>query len=258
MSIDWITVSAQIINFLILVWLLKRFLYRPVMQAMDRREQHIFEQLDDAQAREQKANEKMQYYLEKMNELARTRDEILAKTQEKAEQQKRQLLDEARLEVAKVREHWQNQVRLEKEELLDNLRHQVSNAVQGIARKALGDLANADLEEQIVHSFIGRLVSLDKESRALMLGSSDDSAEPARISSAFELDSGARSRLTRAIHEHLIDGIDVKYSKSPELLCGIALTVGEGQLSWNLADYLEQLNQHIENVLVSTTSPEKL
>ncbi|GJL74711.1 F0F1 ATP synthase subunit B [Nitrosomonas sp.] len=258
MSIDWITVSAQIINFLILVWLLKRFLYRPVMQAMDRREQRIFEQMDDAQAREQKANEKMQHYLDKMNELARTREEILAKTQEKAEQQKRQLLDEARQEVAKTRVHWQKQARQEKEELLDNLRLQVSNAVQGIARKALGDLADIGLEEQIIHSFIGRLTSLDKESRALMLGSSEGPAEAARIASAFELDSSARSRLTRAIHEHLIDGIEVKYSESPELLCGITLTVGEGQLSWNLADYLQQLNQHIENALVSTASPEKL
>ncbi len=49
MAIDWITVSAQIVNFLILVWLLKHFLYQPIIRAMDRREQRVSERLNEAQ-----------------------------------------------------------------------------------------------------------------------------------------------------------------------------------------------------------------
>ena len=49
MDVDWITVSAQIVNFLILVWLLKRFLYRPVLNAMNRREQRIHQRLGRGQ-----------------------------------------------------------------------------------------------------------------------------------------------------------------------------------------------------------------
>lgn len=254
MSIDWITVSAQIINFLILVWLLRRFLYQPVIQAMDEREQRIAEQLNEAQAREQKADEEVQHYHEKMKELDRTRDKILANAQEKAEQQKKQLLDEARKEVAETREHWQRQAQQEKEEFWGELRHQISNAIQGIARKALRDLADADLEEQIIHSFIHRLKSLDKKSRELMLNSLEESSEPIRITSTFELDSTVGGRLTRAIHEHIIDGVDIEYHESPELLCGITLTVGEGQLGWNLADYLQQLNERVEDTFAPIAS----
>lgn len=257
MSIDWITVSAQIINFLILVWLLKRFLYQPVMQAMDRREQRIAEQLDDAQAREHKADEKVRQYEQKARELERKRDDIVAEAQEKAEQQKKQLLEEARHEVAETREHWQKQVQQEKEDFLNDLRQQIAKTIQGIARKALKDLADADLEEQIINSFVSRLKSLEKESRDLMVESSQALSDQAQITSTFELDTAVRKQLTRAIHEHLVDGVEVEYEESPELLCGITLTIGEGQLSWNLADYIQQLSQDVEEAFAPTASSEK-
>ena len=49
MSVNWFTVAAQVVNFLILVWLLHRFLYGPIIAAMDRRERRIAERLQDAQ-----------------------------------------------------------------------------------------------------------------------------------------------------------------------------------------------------------------
>lgn len=247
MAIDWITVSAQIVNFLILVLLLKRFLYQPVMRAMDRREQRIANRLNDAQEREQQANEKEQRYQDKQNELEQTRDHILHKAEEEAERKKKQMLDEAREEVAKTRTHWQRQVSDEKAEFLDSLRHQVADAIQSLARKALDDLADTDLEQRIVQVFITQLTSLDSETRKAML----QTDETVRISSTFELDSAVRGQLTRTIHEHLADGIDVNYTQSPELLCGIELSCAGRRLSWNLADYLEELTTRIEEAFTS-------
>ena len=154
MGIDWITVSAQIINFLILVWLLKRFLYQPVMRAMGCREQRIIDQLNETQEREQKAEETVQQYLEKTRALERECEIILARAHERAVQQKKQLIDDARKEVAEIREHWLRQAYQEKEEFLGNLRHQVANSIQKIAHTALKELGNAQLETQIIHLFI--------------------------------------------------------------------------------------------------------
>lgn len=242
MAIDWITVSAQIVNFLILVWLLKRFLYQPVMRAMDRREQHIAERLNEAQEREQQANQKAQRFQEKTEELDRRREEILARFKEQAEEQKKQMLDEARVEVARTRANWQRQVNREKAEFLGNLRRQAAEVIQAIARKVLGDLADAELEERIIHTFLEQLKSLDKDVRKALAYTS----EPVRIASTFELDATVRSRLTRAIHEHLVDGIDVDYTQSPALLSGVELTLGGRRLSWSLADYMQELTARIE------------
>lgn len=242
MAIDWITVSAQIVNFLILVWLLKRFLYQPVIRAMERREQRIADRLNAAEEREQQAIEKIRCYQNKTDELERQRDRILTKAREEAEHKKRQILDEAREKVAETRANWQRQASNEKAEFLDNLRRQVTDATQAIVRKALADLADTDLEERVVQIFITQLKSLDHETRKAMAQTS----EPVHVSSTFELDSAVRSRLTRAIHEHLVDGIEVCYTQSPELLCGIELSSGGRRLSWNLADYLGALMTRIE------------
>lgn len=242
MAIDWITVSAQIVNFLILVWLLKHFLYQPIIRAMERREHHISDRLNEAQERESKADEKAHHYQDKSDELERRRDEILDKARAEAEQQKKQMLDEARTEVAETREHWQHQVQQEKEEFLGNLQRQTVEAVKQIAHKALVELADVELEERIIDTFLNRLKSLDKQDRKAL----SDAEEPVRIITAFELDSTMRGRLTRAVHEHLAAGIDIDYTHSPELLCGIELTRGGRRLSWNLADFTDELTARIE------------
>jgi F-type H+-transporting ATPase subunit b len=55
MLIDWFTVGAQVVNFLILVWLMKRFLYKPILHAIDAREKRIAKELADADAKRPKA-----------------------------------------------------------------------------------------------------------------------------------------------------------------------------------------------------------
>jgi F-type H+-transporting ATPase subunit b len=245
MQIDWITVSAQIVNFLLLIWLLKRFLYGPVIRAMDRREQRIAERLNEAQQRKHIADRTAQEYRHQSSELQRERDEILAEARRAAEIQKKEMLDEARASVAEARISWQRQAHQEKQEFLNNLSRQASESIQAIARKALSDLADAVLEEQIMRTFIERLKDLDKSTRRALAETSDG----VRIVSTFELDSTLRARLTRAVHECIADGLDVNYSQAPELICGIEITSGGRRLSWNLAHYLDELSTRIEETL---------
>jgi F-type H+-transporting ATPase subunit b len=74
-------------------------------------------------------------------------------------------------------------------------------------------------------------------------------AESGQITTSFELDSSIRGRLTRALHEHIGQDIEVVYSESPDLLCGIELTISGHKLSWALADYLQKLDQHLQEQL---------
>lgn len=245
MQIDWITVTAQIVNFLILVYLLKRFLYAPVMRAMDRRERRVTDRLKEAEEREREAEENAREYREKTEELERKRDEMLGEAREEAERDKRRLLDEAREEIAETRKRWQQQVSREKADFLANLRQRTGDAVQSVARKALADLADAELEAEIVRSFVDRLKSLDEEAREAF-GRADG---PIRVNTAFELDSGARGRLTRALHEHLAEGAEVDYGESEGLVCGIELAAGGRRLGWSLADYLDELSERVEQAL---------
>ncbi|MGD8569933.1 MAG: F0F1 ATP synthase subunit B [Gammaproteobacteria bacterium] len=242
MQIDWITVSAQIVNFLILVWLLKRFLYQPVLRAMGRREEHIADRLNQANDREQQAQQQREQYQNKQKELDQQHDEILAKANEEADQEKHRLLDEARSEVENKKHHWQQQLAQEKEEFLKSLRDQAGDIIQHMTRKALSDLANGTLEQHMVESFIDRLESLDDDTRRALA----NTQETIQVNTSFELDSGMRSQLTQTIHENIGNGIDVQYDQLPELVCGIELVTGGQQLSWNINHYLDDLTARIE------------
>lgn len=250
MQIDWITVSAQIVNFLVLVWLLKRFLYQPILDAMDRRERRVNRRLHDAEEREQEADQRIQAYRRKAKELDEQRGELLAGAEDEAAEQKRTLVESAREEANRKRDAWQRQVKEEKEEFLDRLRREAAEAVQKAARRALQDLANAELERQVVDTFIERMESLDEDSRRRLA----EVEETVGVASSFELGAGVRSRLTRAIHECIDEDADVEYTQSPDLVCGVELTRGEQRLSWHVAHYLEQLSARIDEALQTADS----
>lgn len=247
MSFDWVTVSAQIVNFLILVWLLKRFLYGPVINAMEQREQHIAARLNEAGERERKADAEAEQHRSQREVLERRREEILAGAREEADGQRKQMLEAVRSEAAEVRESWLRQADQEKAEFLANLQRQSVGVIQAMTRQALLDLADAELEEQIVDSFIRRLKTLDEDHREALAKASGTIT----IASAFELNPSVRGRLTRAVHELLGHEAEVDYTRSASLICGIELTGSGRRLSWSLDDYMNTVAERIESAFKS-------
>src|ERR1700693_3916 len=96
MLIDWFTVGAQVLNFLILVWLMKRFLYKPILNAIDAREKRIAAELADADAKKAEAQKEHDEFQRKSAEFDRQRAALLTKATDEAKAERQRLLDEAR------------------------------------------------------------------------------------------------------------------------------------------------------------------
>src|SRR5580765_3724482 len=96
MLIDWFTVGAQALNFLVLVWLLKRFLYKPILNAIDAREKRITAELADADAMRGEAQKQRDEFQHKNEEFDRQRAALLDKATEQAKTERQRLIDEAR------------------------------------------------------------------------------------------------------------------------------------------------------------------
>src|SRR5665647_469211 len=79
MLIDWFTVGAQALNFVVLVWLLKHFLYKPVLDAIDAREKQIAAQLADAEAKKAEAKKERDEFQRKNDDFDQQRAALLAK-----------------------------------------------------------------------------------------------------------------------------------------------------------------------------------
>lgn len=245
MTIDWITVTAQIINFLILVWLLKRFLYQPVINAMDRREQRISERLSQAQRREQEAEDEAQDYRQRREALEQQREDTLQQAEDEAEQRRQQLLDEARREVDELRHQWRDELKQEQHNFLAELKRRGARSVTAIADRALTDLADADLERQIISNFLQRLDELDEATRNTL---ADDNKE-VRLRSSFALDDDTRRRIGDAVGNVLGQRLELQYEQTEELVCGIELVTEGRKLGWSVAQYMDSLEASMKAVL---------
>jgi F-type H+-transporting ATPase subunit b len=254
MSIDWITVAAQIVNFLILVALLKRFLYAPILGAMDRREAAIAARLEEARQKLVGAEEQARTYRERSAELDRRRDELLDAARAEAEALRRSLEDEVRQDVEQRRRKWLDALRSERESVRADVRRLAARQFDLLARRALADLADRSLEAQMAEVFVARLQQLDEDTRRALAESVG--AAPGRlvIDSTLELSAAARKRITQACHEIVGDGVEIDYRTTSSLTCGIALEAGGYRVAWSLDGYLDGLEERWAEALEERTA----
>jgi F-type H+-transporting ATPase subunit b len=168
-----------------------------------------------------------------------------------AERLRDRLAEEARREVDATRRRWEDELQGERETFLRDIRRQAAEQFVGLARRALGDLANAELETQVAEEFLARLGALDEAARRATAISARAAGHTATVESAFELSAAVRSRITGRLHEVIDPDLIVGYARSAELSCGIAVKVGSQTLLWSLDSYLDGLERALAETLAA-------
>jgi F-type H+-transporting ATPase subunit b len=245
MEIDWITVIAQVVNFLILVYLLKRFLYGPIIRAMDRREARIGSRLEEAQQRERDAEAKVHSFERKRQELDEQEATMLQQASEDAEEQRKHMVAEARAEIERLRHEWRDEIEREKNEFLRSLRDMARREVMQVARRVLNELAERELEQEIVRVFAKRLQQLDEDTREAL---SEHNGE-LEVVTAFALEGATKERLSEALGVIVGDVSRIDFRQNDDLICGIALRAGGRKISWSVDEYLDALDGRMQETL---------
>lgn len=248
MTIDWFTVIAQILNFLVLVWLLKRFLYQPILNAVDEREKKITSQLKEAEAKKTQALQERDKFQQKNAAFDIERAAKMEAVQKETATEKQRLFEEVREESKVLRQRYESSLSNEVEQVTERLKQKVQDEVFSIAQKTLEDLANASLEEKMVHVFIEKLKHLTEEEIIKFKKAFIDDKKMI-IKSAFELPESSREQLNEVIDEISDKPIQILYQHAPGLVSGIAIITDRYSLSWNIDAYLDNLRNDIEQSL---------
>jgi F-type H+-transporting ATPase subunit b len=239
--IDWFTVAAQILNFLILVVLLKWLLYDRIIRAMDRREADIASRFDEAERKRQEARDTEAAYRSKQKELEDHWDELLQDMKQQAETERKQWTEGAREEVDGLRERWLQALRDEKQDFAREFAEQSARRVFDISKRSLNDLAGAELEERVVEVFLSRLEDLPEANRRQIAEGLERESAEAAVLTAFEMPASLRRKTTRALHEALGTKADVRYETDPDMVMGIELKTGGRRTAWTAAAYVDAL-----------------
>jgi F-type H+-transporting ATPase subunit b len=249
MIIDWFTVVAQAMNFLILVWLLQRFLYKPVLRAIDAREQQTAKKLADAEFKEAAALQIRNQYQHKSDEFDRNSATMMRTVAEQAASERQRLLAEAQKAGDDARTIQQEALRAEAINLNQAIAIRTQQEVFAIARKTLQDLSTASLEERLVDVFSRRLNDLDATDKEKITIALRTLSGPALVRSAFELTPEQRGAVQRLLNESFSMDLKLHFESASDLICGIEFVANGQKLAWNIADYLSSLKKGISELL---------
>jgi F-type H+-transporting ATPase subunit b len=256
MLIDWFTVGAQALNFLILVWLLKRFLYRPILEAIDARERRIASELAAADANKTAAQSERELFRQKNETFDRERAALLIQATAEAKAERMRLLDETRKADDASNRKRTEALRNEALALNRAVRLRTQDEVFAIARRALADLASVSLEERMGEVFIRRLRQMDDAAKAGLSAAVKTASGPAIVRSAFELPAEQRAAIQQALNETLSADVRIRFETEPDLVGGIELTANGQKLAWSIADYLASLQDGVDALLKEKDKPD--
>jgi F-type H+-transporting ATPase subunit b len=254
MLIDWFTVGAQIVNFLILVWLLMHFLYKPILDAIDAREKKIAAELADADKKKAEAEKERTDFEDKNNAFDEQRSALLAKAADEAKSEHERLMDQAKKDAGSLRASQAEALRGDQIRLASEITLLVEKEVFAIARKALTDLATVSLEERVGEVFTRHLRELDPKAKELLGTALKNSSQPALVRSAFDLPADQRAAIQNALNETFSAVVRIKFEDSQDVICGIELTVSGQKVAWSISSYLAEFSKKVSD-LVDAQSP---
>ncbi len=255
MLIDWFTVAAQVVNFLILVWLLKRFLYKPILHAIDAREQRIALALADADAKKTEALRERDEFQHKNEAFDQQRAALLSRVTDEAHAERQRLLDEARQDSDALRAERQDALRREQQSLNTEIARRTREEVFAIARKALTDLAGKSLEARMSEVFARRLRVLNDDIKEDLAKALETSSDPVLVRSAFELPAEQRAAIQTALNDTLSVEVQVRFETAPDVISGIELSANGRKVAWSIADYLASLERSVGELLTGPSNP---
>lgn len=252
MLIDWFTVIAQALNFLILVWLLKRFLYKPILQVMDEREKRIAASLREAEEQKAEAYKERSHFQQMNSELEQKRESLLQQARADAEAEGRRLMEAAREGHRALRARLQEALRSEQLKLSRGIIRRFQEETFAIARKVLADLADTSLEEQMASVFVRQIQGLDEEARKRLAASLQSSGQAASVRTTFPLSDAQQRAIEGAVRK--VAGADktLQFELAPNAngqAGSIELFTDGYKMAWSVTDYLRSLEQSIGEML---------
>ncbi|MBS4050206.1 MAG: F0F1 ATP synthase subunit B [Methylomonas sp.] len=249
MQLDWTTFILEVINFLVLLWILQRFLYKPVMASLDARQQRIRQETASAEQLRNEAEALRLQYETRLAEWAKEYDASRHQLEAELQQTRGKALDELRkslLDEAAKKQVRDSAVIAAHETAL--IREAAAEAYRQAAQM-LVRLASPALTEAIVEMFLADLAALS-DSELATLRKAGQALIPeslVEVRAAHALDAARQDSISQALATAAGRLLTPSFAEDAGLIAGIRVVVGECQLHANLLDelaFFRRRNRH--------------
>lgn len=257
MLFDWFTVCAQLINFVILLWLMKHFLYQPILDAIDAREARIVRELSNAAAKQAEAESARNDFQSKNEQFDQQRQALMTQAANDAAAERQRLFDEARKAADTFRSMRLESLKSDGKRLNQVISRRAQQEVIAISRKVLADLASVSVEERVIAAFLNRVREMAGSAKEDMTMAIQSSTQPVIVRSAFDVSPEQQTAIRSMIDETFHAVVSVRFETTPELISGIEFCTNGQKVAWSVSDYLVSLEDSIGELLDHQTTMEK-
>ncbi len=239
MELNWSTFVFEMINFLVLVWLLKRLLYAPVLNAIATRKKAIEQTLTEAEKVRAEAQQLQKKYEDRLRDWEKEKEAQVAQFQRDLEEQRAHAMTVLENDLTKERE---KQKALDEKLLAELVRKQDEEALNLAGRfssRLLTRLAGPEVEGRIVDVFLNEIKTLPEERVwELKNGFRNHTQPSAEIKTAFALTDGEKQALSESLASLIGRPVSCQFSEDPKLLAGLHVALGPLVLQANVRDEL--------------------
>ncbi len=238
MELNWSTFVLEIINFLVLLWILKRFLYRPVLAMIARRQQSIQDSLAAAKKMQDDAHATQEQYDRRLQEWEQEREKLRAALQQEMAAERARLQQTLQDELQQQREKARVLDERQQREIQHAFETQALKQAAQFAAKFLQSFASPTLEEQLLDLAARRIEELTDVQKFTLQTAPGRAVDPAIVATAFPLSAEKRGQWQARIAAICGCGVPVHFVEDGGLLAGIRITLGAWVLKANLCDEL--------------------
>ncbi|MGO1469148.1 MAG: F0F1 ATP synthase subunit B family protein [Tissierella sp.] len=242
MQISWFEIIAQIINFFIILFILQKLLYKPVINIMEERQEKIQKSQIEADEKMEEAKELISQYDGKIADIDTEKREILSNARQEAKAKKNSLLEDYKAEAEAKRKAYLKEIEDEKAKFLSDLRKSLGKGAVKIASHILNIVSSKEIENEVFNSFIKTLEGLDenipdpkvlKEEKHLT------------VQSSRKLSTKEKSAIENTIKKQIKELEDISYQVDDSLILGHELDLETYTVHTNIKNYLNKIEQDI-------------
>ena len=243
LDIKWSTLILQIFNFLVMVFILARFFFKPVVRILDERSKKVTSALDEAEKREKEAADMHAEYEIKLAEAQEQVVSMRQQAQDELEQTKKKFLDEARQEIQAMRDKTTGELEEARQQAILQHRRDLGRLVTTLSGKLIREAGGSIFQSASIEHFLEQLGTLPADQVRRAVADSQTQVMHVQLVSAEQLDSDNASRIEAQLRGLAEQPIEMIYKVDPSLVAGATVRFGDTVIDGSLAGQLQSLGE---------------
>jgi F-type H+-transporting ATPase subunit b len=243
LNINWSTLLLQILNFVVMVFVLWRFFFKPVIRILDERSKKVTSALDEADRKQSEAEGMRAEYEKKLSEAQEQMTAMKQRVQEDLALAKRQLLDETRQEITAMRGKAQNDIEEARRQAISQHRRELGRLVTTLSARMMRESAGDAFQRASIEQFIDHLATLPDEGYRQTMEDSGTDVVHVQVVSALDLDADSVARIQTQVQHMTSQPVEISHTTDPSLVAGATIRFGDTVIDGSVAGQLEHLKE---------------